>query len=43
VSVPVPAALRDVLSQALHPDAVPLGPWDVKVLREESGTQPPFG
>lgn len=43
VSVPVPATLRDVLSQALHPDAVPLGPWDVKVLREESGTQPPFG
>ncbi|MFD5338324.1 beta-galactosidase [Streptomyces hawaiiensis] len=35
VSVPVPAALRDVLSDAPYADAVPLGPWDVKVLREE--------
>ncbi|WP_033306791.1 beta-galactosidase [Streptomyces iakyrus] len=35
VSVPVPTALRDVLSDAVYADAVPLGPWDVKVLREE--------
>ncbi|MEV1080223.1 beta-galactosidase [Streptomyces sp. NPDC050211] len=35
VSVPVPAAVRDVLSGAVHPEAVPLGPWDVKVLQEE--------
>ena len=35
VSVPVPQALRDVLSDARYADAVPLGPWDVKVLREE--------
>ncbi|MEU6177185.1 beta-galactosidase trimerization domain-containing protein [Streptomyces coeruleorubidus] len=35
VSVPVPTALRDVLSEAEYGDAVPLGPWDVKVLLEE--------
>jgi beta-galactosidase len=35
VSVPVPAAVRDVLSGAVHPEAVPLRPWDVKVLQEE--------
>ncbi|MFI9758866.1 beta-galactosidase [Streptomyces sp. NPDC051963] len=35
VSVPVPAAVRDVLSGAVYPDTVPLGPWDVKVLQEE--------
>ncbi|MEU2540608.1 beta-galactosidase [Streptomyces iakyrus] len=35
VSVPVPTALRDVLSDAVYADAVPLGPWDVKVLRED--------
>jgi beta-galactosidase len=35
VSVPVPTALRDALSGTVHADAVPLGPWDVKVLREE--------
>lgn len=34
-SVPVPAAVRDVLSGVVHPEAVPLGPWDVKVLQEE--------
>ncbi|MFH9710353.1 beta-galactosidase [Streptomyces luteogriseus] len=35
VSVPVPTALRDALSDAVYADEVPLGPWDVKVLREE--------
>ncbi|WP_308122425.1 beta-galactosidase trimerization domain-containing protein [Streptomyces sp. WAC04114] len=35
VSVPVPAALRDALSDAVYAGAVPLGPWDVKVPREE--------
>ncbi|MFI7018567.1 beta-galactosidase [Streptomyces sp. NPDC050164] len=35
VSVPVPTALRDVLSETGYGDLVPLGPWDVKVLREE--------
>ncbi|MDQ0717028.1 hypothetical protein QFZ55_006480 [Streptomyces luteogriseus] len=31
----MPTALRDALSDAVYADAVPLGPWDVKVLREE--------
>ncbi|GAA2307496.1 hypothetical protein GCM10010234_58950 [Streptomyces hawaiiensis] len=35
VSVPVPTTLREVLSDARCAEAVPLGPWDVKVLREE--------
>ncbi|MET9762497.1 beta-galactosidase [Streptomyces sp. NPDC006372] len=35
VSVPVPAAVRDVLSDTVYAEAVPLGPWDVKVLRDE--------
>jgi beta-galactosidase len=35
VSVPVPAPLRDALSDAVYDDAVPLGPWDVKVLEEQ--------
>ncbi|PPS77283.1 MULTISPECIES: hypothetical protein [Streptomyces] len=35
MSVPVPTSLREVLSDARYADAVPLGPWDVKVLREE--------
>jgi beta-galactosidase len=33
VSVPVPGTVRDVLSGEAYADAVPLGPWDVKVLR----------
>ncbi|WP_329054292.1 beta-galactosidase [Streptomyces violaceus] len=36
VSVPVPAAVRDVLSETVHGDTVPLGPWDVKVLQDEA-------
>ncbi|WP_244299304.1 Beta-galactosidase C-terminal domain [Streptomyces viridochromogenes] len=35
VSVPVPAAVRDVLSETAYAEAVPLGPWDVKVLQDE--------
>ncbi|MER5213844.1 Beta-galactosidase C-terminal domain [Streptomyces sp. NPDC002838] len=35
VTVPVPAAVRDVLSDATYADEVPLGAWDVKVLAEE--------
>ncbi|MET9681670.1 beta-galactosidase [Streptomyces coeruleorubidus] len=35
VSVPVPTALRDALSDTVYGDAVPLGPWDVKLLLEE--------
>ena len=36
VSVPVPAAVRDVLSETVYGDTVPLGPWDVKVLQDEA-------
>ncbi|MFJ5727587.1 hypothetical protein [Streptomyces paradoxus] len=43
MSVPVPQALRDVPSDARYADAVPLGPWDVKVLREEWHGQPSSG
>lgn len=35
VSVPVPGTARDVLSEAVYDDAVPLSPWDVKILTEE--------
>lgn len=37
VSVPVPAPLRDALTDEVHTDEVPLGPWDVKVLTDEGG------
>ncbi len=36
VTVPVPAAVRDVLSETVYGDTVPLGPWDVKVLQDEA-------
>ncbi|GGZ98064.1 beta-galactosidase [Streptomyces purpurascens] len=36
VSVPVPAAVRDVLSETVYGDTVPLGPWDVKVLQDDA-------
>jgi beta-galactosidase GanA len=35
VTVPVPEAVRDVLSGAVYTADVPLGPWDVKVLQEQ--------
>jgi len=34
-SVPVPTAVRDVLSDTEYPRQVPLDPWDVKVLTDE--------
>ncbi|WSQ07376.1 beta-galactosidase [Streptomyces sp. NBC_01231] len=34
-SVPVPSAVRDVLSGTEYAQEVPLGPWDVKVLTDE--------
>lgn len=40
VSVPVPGAVRDVLADEVYPDAVPLGPWDVKILTEERSEEP---
>jgi len=35
VSVPLPGTTRDALSEAVYDGAVPLGPWDVKILEEE--------
>jgi beta-galactosidase len=31
----VPTSLRDVLTDEVYSQAVPLGPWDVKILTEE--------
>jgi beta-galactosidase len=33
VSVPVPAAVRDVVSGVVYEEGIELGPWDVKVVR----------
>ncbi|WP_326661148.1 beta-galactosidase [Streptomyces canus] len=35
VSVAVPMPLRDALTDEVYPEAVPLGPWDVKILTED--------
>ena len=35
VSVAVPMSLRDALTDEVYSEAVPLGPWDVKILTED--------